>query len=283
MPLLPVLELNARDSLKEEDIALPNIMVIHKHGLMTATQIETSLNKKTVEQVLIQPQQVLESNVKDLLKEEEEVLLNFNIMVILRLGLMIAILIEMLPLRPMEVLESMPLFQESVLSAKDSLKENLIALPNTTVILKLGSMIAILIEMLPLRPMEVLESMLQPLPVSVSSAKDLHKEVEEVLPNTTATLKLGLMIATQIEMLLPRPMVELESMPLFQESELSAKDLHRCNTEVILKRRPRVLLNIMEILRLGLMIAILTEMFQLRPTQVVLELMKLDKMDPSQE
>merc|ERR1719223_1496210 len=96
--LLPVLELNARDSHREEDIALPSTMVILRHGSMTAIQIETSLLRQTVERVLMQPQQVLESSVKDLLKEEEKVLLNFNIMVIL--GSTIATQIEMSLPRP---------------------------------------------------------------------------------------------------------------------------------------------------------------------------------------
>jgi hypothetical protein len=40
-----VLELNARDSLREEDIALPSTMVTLRHGSMIAIQIEMSLPK----------------------------------------------------------------------------------------------------------------------------------------------------------------------------------------------------------------------------------------------
>ena len=89
------------------------------------------------------------------------------------------------------------------------------------------------------------------------------------------TLKLGSMIATQIEMSLPRPMVEQVLMQPQQVLESNVKDL--------LKAEEEVLLNTTEILRLGLMTAIQTEMFRLRPILVVPELGKLDKMDPSQE
>ena len=110
---------------------------------------------------------------------------------------------------------------------------------------------------------------------SVLPAKVLHKENLIALPNIMETLKLGLMIAIQIEMSLPRPMVEQVLMQPQQVSESNVKDL--------LKEEEEVLLNTTEILRLGLMTAIQTEMFRLRPILVVPELGKLDKMDPSQE
>jgi len=110
---------------------------------------------------------------------------------------------------------------------------------------------------------------------SVLPAKVLHKENLIALPNIMETLKLGLMIAIQIEMSLPRPMVEQVLMQPQQVLESNVKDL--------LKEEEEVLLNTTEILRLGLMTAIQTEMFRLRPILVVPELGKLDKMDPSQE
>merc|ERR1719329_1624853 len=121
-----------------------------------------------------------------------------------------------------------------------------------------------------------LESMLQQLQESVLSAKVLHRCKREVilkrrprvLLNIMEILKLGSMIATQIEMSQPRPMAE-------QVLESNVKDF--------LKAEEEVLLNTTEILRLGLMTAILTEMFRLRPILVVPELGKLDKMDPFQE
>ena len=144
-------------------------------------------------------------------------------------------------------------------------------------------MIATQIEMSLLRPMVELESMLQQLQESVLSAKVLHRCKREVilkrrprvLLNIMEILKLGSMIATQIEMSLPRPMVEQVLMQPQQVLESNVKDL--------LKAEEEVLLNTTEILRLGLMTAIQTEMFRLRPILVVPELGKLDKMDPSQE
>ena len=199
---------------------------------MTATLIEMLLLRQTEELVLIPLPPELESNARDSLREEERVLLNFNIMVIPRHGSMIAIQAEMFRLKPMVELESMPqLLQELVLSAKDLLKRNLIALPSIMVTPKLGSMIAIQEEMFQFKPMEVQESMPQ----------------------------------------------------LLQESVLNAKDLLKWKREEILKREPRVLHNTTETLRHGLMLVIQPEMCLLRPTQVVLEHGKLDKMDHSQE
>ena len=286
IPLPPELESNAKDSLREEDRASPSTMETLRLGSMTATQVEMLLLRQMEELVsTLQPLLESELNVKDLLKEEEEAL--HSIMVIPKLGLTIASQEEMLVLRQMVelVLMLQPLLV-LVLNAKDLLKEEERVLLNFNIMVipRHGSMIAIQAEMFRLKPMVELESMPQLLQELVSSAKDLLKRNLIALPSIVVTPKLGSMIATQEEMLQLKPMEVQESMPqLLQESVLSAKDLLNWKREEILKREPRVLHNTTETLRHGLMLVIQLEMCLLRPTQVVLEHGKLDKMDHSQE
>jgi len=73
MLLFQVLELNAKDLLKENHKVLLNIMVTHRHGSTIATQIETSLLKQTVVlELMHQLPSVSELNAKDSPKEDQE-------------------------------------------------------------------------------------------------------------------------------------------------------------------------------------------------------------------
>lgn len=286
--LLPLAsELSARDSLKEDLRALlrraltvlPNTMVTLKHGLMTATQEETHTLRPMVEPVSMPLPLASESSAKDLHRREDRALL--NIMVTLRLGLMIAIQEETHMLKLTEVLVLMPqLHQVLELNAKVSPRREDRASLSIMVTPRLGSTTATQEEIHTLKLMEVPVSMPPP-QVLVSNAKDLPKREDRALPSITVILKLGLMLATQLEMSQRKlTQVELEhgkmdKRDLIQESALSAK--------ASLRNPQGLLPNSTETEMLGLRTAIPQEMSQLKLTQAVPELTKTPTKAHTQE
>jgi len=180
--------------------------------------------------------QVLVLNVKVLPKEElvtAMLKLKIKIMqVVLTLGSMTAILLEMCPHRPAQVvLVPEVLTQESELSAKDSLRRRSIALLKrnlrikiTREVLMLGLITVILTEMCLPRPVQVAPVLEVPTQESELSAKDSPKRRSIVLPNTRVTPMLGLMTVILLEMYLHRPaQVVLEPEVLTEESASNAK------------------------------------------------------------
>jgi hypothetical protein len=265
--------LNAKDLLKEDQGALVkrvptvwlNTMVIHRLGLMIAIQIETHMPKPMEEPVSMLLLPELELSVRDSPKREDRA--SLNIMATHKLGLMTATQEETHMSKPMvELVLMLLLLQELELNAKDLLREEDKASPNTMVTPRLGLMIAIQIETHMSKPMVVLVS-IPLLPELELNAKDLLKREDIVLLNIMVILKLGLTHAIQQEMSqLKRTQVEQELGRRDKKDHIQAL---ASNAKDSLREDQRALLSLTETEMPGLKTAIPPEMFQLKRIQAV--------------
>jgi len=284
--LLQELVLNARDSLKEDQGALVkrvltvwhNTMVILRLGLMIAIQIETHMPKPMEELESTPPLLELVLSARDSPKREDRA--SLNIMVTHKLGLMTATQEEILMLKPMVEPVSMPLLRELELNAKDLLREEDKASPNTMETPRLGLMTATQVETHMPKKMVELVLMLLLLQELVLNARDLPKREDIVLLNIMVTLKLGLTHAIQQEMSqLKRTQVEQE---LGRRDKKDHTQALVSNAKDSLREDQRALLSLTETEMPGLKTAIPPEMFQLKRTQVVQEPMRIQTKAPTQ-
>lgn len=222
-------------------------MVTNKIGYQIANQAEIHGHRLLAELELEALIQVLELAARDLHKNPARPAM----MVIARLGLMIALQAEthssqetvtQAPSHPIQVL---------VLSAKVSIRRNFRAELNMMVINKTGLRLVIQLKIHGLRRTQVEQELSRMRRLEVhSQASELNAKVSpkrRASQATMVTAKLGLMIAHQAETHSFQATEMQELLELIQESVLNARDSTR--------KTPKNWLSMMEIVRLGLMTA----------------------------